>query len=165
MDREPEELQFLGVFGIYKEAYKIFTTCQKIFSKITLALILPLSFIFLAHIQISDLLFSKIDHNEEALDTTQVGSPTQKEILHRLSSEWTTYILFKAAYLVLVLILSLLSTSAVVYTIACVYTAKNLTFRKVMSVVPKHRLASGQRHISIRGCLWTCSDAEEQIID
>ncbi|KAG8499406.1 hypothetical protein CXB51_005934 [Gossypium anomalum] len=35
------------------------------------------------------------------------------------------------------LIFSLLSTSAVVYTIACIYTARELTFDKVMSVVPK----------------------------
>ncbi|KAJ6774139.1 PROTEIN putative-RELATED [Salix purpurea] len=35
------------------------------------------------------------------------------------------------------LIFSLLSTAAVVYTIACIYTAREVTFKKVMSVVPK----------------------------
>jgi hypothetical protein len=51
MEREQEEMQFLGVFGIYKEAYKIIFSWRKIFSQITLALILPLSFILLAHVQ------------------------------------------------------------------------------------------------------------------
>ncbi|KAJ8771665.1 hypothetical protein K2173_026842 [Erythroxylum novogranatense] len=35
------------------------------------------------------------------------------------------------------MILSLLSTAVVVYTIACIYTSKSMTFKKVMSVVPK----------------------------
>ncbi|XP_077224921.1 uncharacterized protein LOC143858166 [Tasmannia lanceolata] len=137
MDREPEELQFLGFVGIYKEAYKSVSTCRRLFSQITLALILPLSFIFLAHIQISDLIFTKIVNNEAALDYTQSGSPTQDKILNRLSSEWTAFLLFKAAYLLFVLVFSLLSTSAVVYTIACLYTAKDVTFRTVISIVPK----------------------------
>ncbi|KAL5993039.1 hypothetical protein ACLOJK_013959 [Asimina triloba] len=137
MDREQVELQFLGVFGICNEAYKILTTCRKIFSQITVSLILPLSFVFLAHIQISDLIFAKIDRNEEALDTTRMGSARRDQILHQLSSEWAAYLVFKAAYLVLVLVLNLLSTSAVVYTIACLYTAKEMTFLRILSVVPK----------------------------
>ncbi|PIA28523.1 hypothetical protein AQUCO_06900058v1 [Aquilegia coerulea] len=137
MDREPEELQFIGFFGVYKEAYKIVFSWRKIFTEIALGLILPLSFIFLAHIYISELLFGKILHNEEVLDYTRTGSPTYNRISDRLSSEWITFWLFKAVYLLFVLILSLLSTSAVVYTIACIYTAKDLTFKKVLSVVPK----------------------------
>ncbi|XP_068648681.1 uncharacterized protein [Aristolochia californica] len=137
MDREPEELQFVGFFGICNEAYKIVLSCRRIFSQITLSLILPLSFIFLAHIQISDLIFTKIAINEEALETTRMGSPSQDKILDRLSSEWTAFLLFKAAYLLCVLVFALLSTSAIVYTIACIYTAKDLTYSKVVSVVPK----------------------------
>ncbi|KAI3903653.1 hypothetical protein MKW98_032307 [Papaver atlanticum] len=60
MDREPEELQFLGFFGIFSEAYNIIVSRRKIFSQITLAFILPLSFIYLAQTKISDLLSSKI---------------------------------------------------------------------------------------------------------
>ncbi|KAL5714603.1 hypothetical protein ACHQM5_016541 [Ranunculus cassubicifolius] len=137
MDTEPEELQFIGFVGIYKEAYKIISSWRTIFTQITLALVLPLSFIFLAHIQISEFLFGEIVYNEEALDYTRTGSSTYNKISDRLSSEWITFWLFKAAYLLFVLILSLLSTSAVVYTIACIYTAKDLTFGKVLSVVPK----------------------------
>ncbi|PIA28524.1 hypothetical protein AQUCO_06900059v1 [Aquilegia coerulea] len=137
MDREPEELQFIGFFGVYKEAYKMVFSWRKIFTQIALGLILPLSFIFLVHIQISQLLFGKILHNEEVLDYTLPRRPTYRRNSDRLSYEWNAFWLFKAVYILFVLILSLLSTSAVVYTIACIYTAKDLTFTKVLSVVPK----------------------------
>ncbi|KAK1299771.1 hypothetical protein QJS10_CPB13g01024 [Acorus calamus] len=137
MDREPEELQFLGFFGICKEASTIITSLRRLFTQLTLSLILPLSLIFLIHIQISNLIFSKINKNETALETTPDGSPAQDRLLSRLSSEWTAFLLFKLAYLICLLILSLLSTSAVVYTVACAYTSKDTTFKKVMSVVPK----------------------------
>lgn len=138
MDREQDELQFLGLFGIYKESFKIIHKWRKIFSQITLTLILPLSFIFLAHLEISNILLSRIIHNEYTLDETR--STDDKARYNRISdvitSEWATFWLFKAAYFTLMLIFGLLSTSAVVYTIACVYTAREITFRKIMSVVP-----------------------------
>lgn len=137
MDREPEELQFLGFFGIFKESYKIIFSWRKLFSRITIALILPLSLIFLANIQISDLILSKINNSEEALDYSQDGSPKQDAILNRILAEWATYLLLKMAYLIFVLVFSLLSTSGVVYTIACIYTAKDITFKRIMHVVPK----------------------------
>ncbi|KAF3781719.1 hypothetical protein EJ110_NYTH36090 [Nymphaea thermarum] len=137
MDREPEELQFLGFFGIYHEAFKIINLRRKLFTKIALTLVLPLSFIFLAHIQISDAIFAKIDRNEEALDGQPAAGAAHDKILKNLSSEWTTFLLFKAAYLIMVLIFSLLSTSAVVYAIACIYSGKDMTYRRIMSVVPK----------------------------
>ncbi|KAB2603648.1 hypothetical protein D8674_004653 [Pyrus ussuriensis x Pyrus communis] len=137
MDREQDELQFLGIFGIYKEAYKIVFSRRKIFSQITLALILPLSIVFLAHIALSNIILSKIIHNEIVLDGTSTNNPRYEKISDVISSEWATYWLFNAAYFTFVLIFSLLSTSAVVYTIACIYTAREITFKKVMSVVPK----------------------------
>lgn len=137
MDREQEDMQFLGLFGIYKEAYKIIFTCRKILSQITLALILPLSFIFLAHIEISHRLFWKIQYTEFRLHRATEGSQSYRKNSDLLSSEWTVYILFKAAYFTFLLVFSLLSTSAVVYTIASIYTGRDVTFKKVMSVVPK----------------------------
>lgn len=130
-------MQFLGIFGIYKESYKIIFTWRKIFSQITLALILPLSFIFLAHIQISDLIFSNIIHDEFQLDQTRVGSARYNKLNDLISSEWTYFWLFKIAYFTFFLIFSLLSTAAVVYTVACIYTGRDVTFSKVISVVPK----------------------------
>lgn len=137
MDREQEEIQFLGFFGILHESINIVSSCRKIFAQIAAALILPLSFIYLAHIQISEFLFSEIMHNEFILDRTPQDSGYYNKISDVLSSEWTNFFLFKIGYFLFFMILLLLSTSAVVYTIACVYTAKEITFRKVMSVVPK----------------------------
>jgi hypothetical protein len=71
------------------------------------------------------------------LDHTQKDTPNYANLSDRITSEWIAFWLFKAAYFTFLLILSLLSTSAVVYTIACIYTAKEITFKKVMSVVPK----------------------------
>ncbi|XP_059445962.1 uncharacterized protein LOC132177568 [Corylus avellana] len=114
MDRKQEDMQFLSLFGICQEACKIIFSWRKIFSQITLTLILPLSFIILAHIEVSDLLLSMIIHN--FLITSG---------------------LFDFAYVTVLFIFSLYSTSAVVYTIACIYTGREVTFKKLMSIVPK----------------------------
>ncbi|CAI9115481.1 OLC1v1016386C1 [Oldenlandia corymbosa var. corymbosa] len=137
MDKEQEEVQYLGFFGIFKESFNIVPAWRSIFSQISLVLIFPLSFIYLAHIQISQYLFSNIVADEYILDRVPEGTPTYNSISDVLSSEWTTFLLFKIGYFVFFIVLTLLSTSAVVYTIACIYTAKDITFRKVMSVVPK----------------------------
>ncbi|XP_030940481.1 uncharacterized protein LOC115965409 [Quercus lobata] len=138
MDREQEDLQFLGFFGVFKESFKIIFSWRRIFSQITLALILPLSFIFLAHIQISQLLFFKIVNDQDTLDfDEQGGTPSYNKLSNLISFEWAEFWLFKFVYFTFLLILSLLSTSAVVYTIACIYTGEEITFKKVLGVVPK----------------------------
>ncbi|XP_057433901.1 uncharacterized protein LOC130726614 [Lotus japonicus] len=110
MDTEQEEMQFLGLFGVYRESSKIIVSCRKIFSQITLTLILPLTFILLIHLQLSNMI---------------------------ISSEWATYWLLELTYITFLLIFSLLSTSAIVYTVASIYTARDITFRGVLSVVPR----------------------------
>ncbi|XP_044474728.1 uncharacterized protein LOC123202723 [Mangifera indica] len=137
MDVEQEEMQFLGLFGICKEAYKLIFRWRKIFSQITLSLILPLSFIFLAHMEISNLLKRKIIHSEIQLDETRAGTSRYNKLSQVISSERSYWWLFRVAYFTFFLILSLLSTAAVVYTIACIYTGKEVSFKKVLSVVPK----------------------------
>ncbi|XP_019458882.1 PREDICTED: uncharacterized protein LOC109358856 [Lupinus angustifolius] len=137
MDREQEEMQFLGFFSILKESSKIIYSWRKIFSQISFTLILPLSFIFLIHIEFSNLIFSKIRHNTSQIFETQKGTPQYEKLSDMITSEWITFWLFKIAYFTFLLIFSLLSTSAVVYTIACIYTAKEVTFKKVISVVSK----------------------------
>ncbi|KAK9072199.1 hypothetical protein SSX86_008631 [Deinandra increscens subsp. villosa] len=137
MDREQEEMQFLGLFGIFKESYKIIISWRKIFSQITLTLILPLTFIFLAHLEISNSLFKDIKHTEFEKEISRPGSKRYNNLSDTLSSEWINFWLFKVAYFTILLILSLMSTAAVVYTIASVYTGRELTFKNVMSVVPK----------------------------
>ncbi|XP_058189428.1 uncharacterized protein LOC131307017 [Rhododendron vialii] len=109
MDREQKDMQFLGLFDIYLESYKIIFNFRRIFSKISLAFILPLSLIFLANIAVSD----------------------------SLSSDGATFWLVEFIYLTFFLVFSILSTSAVVYTMASVYTGYDVTFGKVISVIPK----------------------------
>ncbi|KAL7090491.1 hypothetical protein ACP275_12G044100 [Erythranthe tilingii] len=139
MDKEQEEIQFLGFFGILKESCTIISSWRKIFTQITIFLILPLSFLYLAHIQITKTLFTVIIHNEFMLLNVLKGSKSFSEIDNMLSSnsEWVTFFRFKIGYLVFFAIVSLLTTSAVVHTIACIYTAKETTLNKVLSLVPK----------------------------
>ena len=138
MDREQEEMQFLGLFGIYKEACKIMYSWRRLLGQISLVLILPLSVIFLVHMEVSDLLFSnKIVDIGIVLDDTQAKSRTYNIVSNVPSSELTTFWLFEAANFPILLIFSIPSTSAVVYTIACIYTGREVDFKKAMSVVPK----------------------------
>ncbi|KAK1406875.1 hypothetical protein QVD17_38484 [Tagetes erecta] len=137
MDREQELMQFLGLFDIFKESFKIIITWKKIFIQITLTLILPLTFIFLAHLEISNLIFHDIEDTELKRRFTNPGTKRYTNLSNMLSSQWITFWLFKVAYFTMLFILSLLSTAAVVYTIASIYTGRELTFKKVMSVVPR----------------------------
>lgn len=136
LDREPEELQFLGVFGILAEAFKILRSCLKQLGAITATLILPLSFVILGHTLVSDPLIRKIQKNEDTFEK-QAGSPDANRTMALISSEWTRLLLFEGGYLVFLLAFSLLSTAAVVYTVACIYTGKQISYAKVMSVVPR----------------------------
>ncbi|KAI3903654.1 hypothetical protein MKW98_032308 [Papaver atlanticum] len=131
MDRELEKLQFLGFFEIYREAYHITASSKKIFSQIALAFILPLSLIYLAQFEISDLLFPKIMHN---LRNLKYG--VLELFWYHSISELANFLIFQVMYHIFLLVLSLLSTSAVAYTIACAYTTKEISFKKVTSVVP-----------------------------
>lgn len=137
MDREQEEMQFLGLFDIYIEAYKLIYRWRKIFSQITLSLILPMCFIILAHMEIYHLFFSDLEHSEFQLLHTHTGTAKYNKISDHINSELASLWLFIIVYITFLIIFSLLSTSAVVYTIACIYTSREVNFMKVMSVVPK----------------------------
>ncbi|MCE2055745.1 hypothetical protein HAX54_043324 [Datura stramonium] len=137
MDREQEEMQLLGLFDIYIEAYKVIYQWRKIFTQITLSLILPMSFIFLAHMEVYHLFFSDLNHSEFQLHHTHTGTAKYNKISDHIDSELTSLWLFTVVYFTILIIFSLLSTSAVVYTIACIYTSREVGFMKVMSVVPK----------------------------
>jgi hypothetical protein len=137
MDNEQEDMQFLGFFGCYKESFKIIFSWRKIFTKITLTLLLPLSFIFLFHIEVSNLIFKKIQHTEEQIDHTQQGTPKYEKLTDIISSQFITLLLFKLLYFTFLLIFSLLSTSAIVYTTASIFTSKDVSYKKVMKIVPK----------------------------
>ncbi|PIA39321.1 hypothetical protein AQUCO_02600045v1 [Aquilegia coerulea] len=117
MDREQTELKLIGFWGIIKETCKIIYTWKKMFTKITLLFILPLTIILLALPQLNDYIYKKIEK-------THGG---RKPI----------YGLLTLADTVFPFIVFLLSTSAVFYTIACIYTAKQFAFKAVLKAVPK----------------------------
>nr|KJB59363.1 hypothetical protein B456_009G251500 [Gossypium raimondii] len=132
MDRGQEEMQFLGLFGIFKESYKIISSWRKLFTNITLALILPLSFIYLVHVQVSSLFSSKLQLDRIPSDTAEYENSS-----NLISHEALYFLLFNFAYFTMFYFFSLLSTAAVVYTIACIYTAREITFKTIIRVVPK----------------------------
>ncbi|EPS59180.1 hypothetical protein M569_15630, partial [Genlisea aurea] len=136
MDREQKKFQSLRFLGILNESYSIASSGRKIVSQIFGILIIPLAAIYQAQIQITDILFTRIKNEEYMLDAAaHEGTRFRERDSNLLASKWTAFVLFKIGYLVIFLLLALLSTSAVVYTIA--YTGKEISFRKVMSVVPK----------------------------
>ncbi|KAL2456308.1 hypothetical protein Adt_46855 [Abeliophyllum distichum] len=104
MDREDEEFQFLGFFGIFKESFTIISSWIKIFSEIRIAMIVPLSLIYLGYIQISQIFFSHIMFNEYILDRVPKGTHSYDKISDVLSSEWTAFVLFKIGYFISILI-------------------------------------------------------------
>ncbi|XP_062191994.1 uncharacterized protein LOC133895583 [Phragmites australis] len=147
MDCEPEELQFLGVVGVYRASAQILRGPHRpLFARIAAAFVLPLSALFLLHIAISHALFTHIDSDDTALDSTAPGTAQRDRLLSRLASDWAALLLFKAAYLLALLLFSLLSTAAAVFSVASVYSAKHdaLSFPRILSVVPRvwRRLAA-----------------------
>lgn len=137
MDREQEEMQFLGFFGIIKDSIKIIFTWRKIFSQIMLALVLRLSFIFSAYTEISDFLMEKIQPDQHALNGAKVDTPKYNKLLNPVTSDKLNLCLSRVIYHIFFLTFSLLSTPIVVHAIACVYTSRSICFGRVISVVPK----------------------------
>ncbi|KAL0378243.1 UNVERIFIED_CONTAM: hypothetical protein Sradi_3129800 [Sesamum radiatum] len=139
MDKEQlHRLQLLGFYGILRESSTIaFSNC-KILSQITILTIFPLCLLFLVHLQASNFIFANIIHNENAFHHAQDLSTEHATISGALPSEIIVFWLIKAAYLVFFLALSLLSTCAVVCTVACGYTRKEITFAGITTVVVPH---------------------------
>ncbi|KAK1384380.1 putative Kinase family protein with leucine-rich repeat domain [Heracleum sosnowskyi] len=123
---QQEEMKFHGVFGIFKEGHKIMAPYRRLFNEITLAFILPLSIIYLAEIDVSSILHFRI----ALMPLDDDGNPNT-------SKDWASYVLYKLAYYTFLVIFSLLSTSAVVYSIACIYANRDISLKKVIGVVPK----------------------------
>lgn len=129
----------MGVADIYREGYKTIYWQGKIFTQITLALILPMCFFFLAQIVASEILYENSTiRKDKIMEGTDPTEPTLEYRLPNLSSsEFKTYLLFKAGSIIYLLIVSLLSTSASVYATACIYTNRKVTFKKAMNAYTK----------------------------
>ncbi|KAG6747373.1 hypothetical protein NC652_035456 [Populus alba x Populus x berolinensis] len=121
MDLETEELQFFTIPEILKESISIPKQSPKTFKLITLALIFPLSFAILAHSLFTHPLLSQIQDHPSRQHTHQ----------------WTLLLVFQFFYLIFLFAFSLLSTAAVVFTVASLYTSKPVSFSSTMSAIPR----------------------------
>lgn len=135
---EEGELRVLGVFGVIKESCVVLRSRAKLFIYLLISFTLPLCLMVLAHNLAIDPLLLQIHHNEDLVaeqntQNTGITSTIQKHI----TSQRIRLGFLLAAYVVFLLIFALLSTAAIVYTVACIYTKRGLTYRKVVTVVPK----------------------------
>ncbi|KAL3721443.1 hypothetical protein ACJRO7_033872 [Eucalyptus globulus] len=109
MDRDQHELQFLGFLGVYRETSKIILKWRKIFAEITLTLILPLWIVFALSVFLQSLSFKTNWDNAWKFWSIELG------------------------FFFFIFVFSQLLISAVVYTVACIYATKQITFKKIMS--------------------------------
>ncbi|GJZ52751.1 hypothetical protein Tco_0607636 [Tanacetum coccineum] len=123
MVRTEEDMKNLGFFGILKQSFKTVFSNKKIFTQITLTLILPLMIIFVAHPEISRRVFPKMELSDSSNHTTV--------------ADWVDYVLFEIVYYTLSALFFLLSTAAIIFTVACVYTDRDVTFCHFTKIVPK----------------------------
>lgn len=123
MDLAPEDLQFLSIPDILRESTSIPKQSPKTFYLVTLTLIFPLSFAILAHSLFTHPLLNQLQ-----------GPATDPEQLHH---KWTLLLLFQFFYLIFLFAFSLLSTAAVVFIVASLYTSKPVSFSNTLSAIPK----------------------------
>ncbi|KAJ4982306.1 hypothetical protein NE237_033143 [Protea cynaroides] len=123
MDLAPEQLEHLTLPEILKESVTIPKSSPKTFSLITLTLIFPLSFAILAHSLFTQPLLKRIERQ----------SPSNPQ----LHQEWTRLLIFQFCYLIFLFAFSLLSTAAVVFTVASIYTSKPVSFTSTISAIPR----------------------------
>ncbi|KAL1366370.1 hypothetical protein HN51_014204 [Arachis hypogaea] len=123
MDLAPEELQFLNIPEILRESISIPKRSPKTFYLITLTLIFPLSFAILAHSLFTHPLLAQLQNPYQ--DSSQANH------------EWTLLLTIQFCYLLFLFAFSLLSTAAVVFTVASLYTNKAVSFSSTISAIPK----------------------------
>ncbi|KAL6542659.1 hypothetical protein OROHE_010179 [Orobanche hederae] len=119
MDLSADELQFLSIADILKESISIPKQSPKTFYLITLALIFPLSFAILAHSLFTHPILSQ-------LHSDSISS----------SSDWSKLLIVQFFYLIFLFIFSLLSTAAVVFSVASLYTSKPVSFSSTIAAIP-----------------------------
>ncbi|CAM8932989.1 unnamed protein product [Rhodiola kirilowii] len=123
MDLAHDELQFLSLSDIIRESISIPKLSGKTFYSITLTLIFPLSFAILAHSLFTHPILNHLN--------SPISDPAQTR------HEWTQLLIFQFCYLLFLFAFSLLSTAAVVFTVASLYTSKPVSFSSTISAIPR----------------------------
>ncbi|CAN6803313.1 unnamed protein product [Brassica oleracea] len=134
MDLQPEELQLLTIPQLLQESISIKKRYPRTFYLITLSLIFPLSFAILAHSLFTQPILAKLDSSDP---------PNSDHSRH----DWTVLLTFQSlqakdhhattVYLIFLFSFSLLSTAAVVFTVASLYTGKPVSFSSTITAIPK----------------------------
>lgn len=137
MDTEPEELRFLNIFGILRESFKVLLSHTKLFIALTLTLIIPLCVVGLGHTLITEPISGRIMWDRFLARSHDVTPAQEEKIDEDLNKQQTKLFIVFAIYFFFLLAFSLLSTSAVVYSVACIYSEKITSYKKVLSVVPR----------------------------
>ncbi|KAI3952410.1 hypothetical protein MKX01_005277 [Papaver californicum] len=119
MNMEPVD-KSMGFFVFFEEAYKLTDSRKKIFSQITLAIVLPLTILLLSQYQVSH-------HIRTKTYQTNDGE----------ASRWILYSVTNFLYVIFILCLYLFSSATISYVVACFYTSKDITFSKAITVFPK----------------------------
>lgn len=140
---EQEKLQFLGFLGIFKESIKLILAWPKIFFQITIFLILPQSCILLVdnwvfktpHFNKNYNNIPTLEHNNQLT----LRSPSYENILgSMIFNQNVTYTLTKSTVLwIISIISSFVTISSIAYTISYIYQNEKVSFKKVISVLPK----------------------------
>ncbi|KAL7245939.1 hypothetical protein ACSBR2_001131 [Camellia fascicularis] len=111
---------FFSISNILRESTSIPKQYPKTFYFLTLTLIFPLSFAIVAHCLFTHPLLTQIDF------------PTSSH-----SSQWTKLFIFQFLYFIFLFAFSLLSTAAVVFTIASLYTSKPVSFSSTIAAISR----------------------------
>lgn len=139
MEKHNELKASLGFFGVLKKTFELIFSNKKIFSQITLALIVPLSLILQANILVTQLLSSKIFGNNDNMHPTFDIFQYSNLNLSELNSfkGVVFWALIKFSYFFFTLIFSFLCTSTVAFIVSCIYTGKDINVKKAFSIIPK----------------------------
>ncbi|PKA55300.1 hypothetical protein AXF42_Ash003937 [Apostasia shenzhenica] len=127
MDLQLEELQSLSAADVLRESAAIPRAAPRTFAVLTLALVFPLSFAILAHSLFTHPILLHLEQSSSSPSST---------------SEWSLLLLYQFLYVLFLFTFSLLSTAAVVFTVASLYAGKPVSFSSSISAIPPifHRL-------------------------
>jgi hypothetical protein len=128
MDLPPsEELETLKAIDLLRESITIPRASPRIFSLITLSLVFPLSFSILAHSLFTHPIFLRLEAN---MDSNSLSSSSSDP-----NFEYFLLFFYQFIYLFFLFTFSLLSTAAVVFTVASLYSNKAVTYSDTMSAI------------------------------
>ncbi|PWA93987.1 hypothetical protein CTI12_AA053780 [Artemisia annua] len=136
MDHNQDQLKHMGILEIFTQSFKTIFKCNKIFTQITLTLILPVAAIFIANLVISSgVLHFRPNPYHILFQTYMVYKASyHADETTDLSRHWIYFFLIN---IISIAVFYIYSTASIVYTITTVYTGDEVTYSKSIKVVTK----------------------------